>query len=310
MSITLRQMRYFASAAETGKLSAAASACGVTQSAITLALKALEDQLGVALFERSASGVTLTLEGQNFLPKVLDILASVSDAARSVRRSPPADRRTASIAVGATEPVIGYFLVPHLSRFRRRFPGIDVAIRQMDQTGLEQALVERALDLAVILASDLQRPDALGSSIVAPSRRRLWLAAGHRLLARDTISLADVASEPYIMLTLDEAEQAALSYWTQTGHKPATVVRTNSVEAVRTLVSLGMGVTILSDIVFRPWSLEGSRIEVRELCDPIPSVDIRIAWRTTEALSPTAEAFRTFLCAAFAGRPHASKISS
>lgn len=306
MGVTLRQMRYFVSAAETGKLSTAASDCGVTQSAITLALKALEDHLGTSLFDRNPTGVTLTQEGHRFLLKVRAILADVAEATRSVEADRGAAAVTGKLSIGTTDTVIGYFLGPHLTRFRHRFPDIDLEITQLERPELEARLAAGEFDLGVMLVSNLRRRDVLGSSILLPSQRRLWLPVRHPLMAREAVSLRDVAGEPYIMLTVDEAERSALSYWDRAGLTPRIVLRTTSVEAVRTLVGQGMGVTILSDMVFRPWSLEGDRIEVRDLIERIPSMDVGLVWRQADTLTPPGEEFRAFLQGAHvrhAGRP-------
>lgn len=297
MSVTLRQMRYFVSAVETGKFSLAAADCGVTQSAITLALKSLEDHLGASLFDRTPTGVTLTQEGHRFLQKVRAILADVAEATRSVEKEPSAAIK-GKLRIGTTDTVIGYFLGSHLMRFRNRFPDIDVEITQYERPELEERLIAGEYDLGVMLVSNLRRRDVLGSSILFPSQRRLWLPARHRLLDREQISLLDLASEPYVMLTVDEADQTALSYWNRAGVSPNVVLRTANVEAVRTLVGQGMGISILSDMVFRPWSLEGDRIEVRNVVEKIPSMDVGMAWRLADSISPAAEEFRTFLQAA------------
>ena len=103
------------------------------------------------------------------------------------------------------------------------------------------------------------------------------------------------------MLTVDEAEQTALRYWEKTTHRPRTVFATSSVEAVRSMVAAGMGITVLSDMVYRPWSLEGQRIDVKDLTDGVPSMDVGIAWRRGGELSPAAMVFRDYLRLSFTG---------
>ena len=61
------------------------------------------------------------------------------------------------------------------------------------------------------------------------------------------------------------AERSAMRYWQSTPHVPNVIFRTLSVEAVRSMVATGMGITILSDMVYRPWSLEGHRIDLKTL---------------------------------------------
>ena len=105
------------------------------------------------------------------------------------------------------------------------------------------------------------------------------MAAGRASAASaETITLEDIAREPYVMLTVDEANQTASQYWKPTGLKPNIVFKTSSVEAVRSMVADGMGITILSDMVYRPWSLEGQRIEQRNVASPIPTMDVGVAW--------------------------------
>ena len=122
----------------------------------------------------------------------------------------------------------------------------------------------------------------------------LWLPTNHALLQAKRVSLGDVAPEPYIMLTIDEADRTAMRYWETTRFRPNIVFRTSSVEAVRSMVATGAGVAILSDMVYRPWSLEGGRIEVRGVEDPVPTMDVGLAWRRHAKLDPCAQAFHDF----------------
>ena len=96
------------------------------------------------------------------------------------------------------------------------------------------------------------------------------------------------------MLTIDEADRTAMRYWETTRFRPNIVFRTSSVEAVRSMVVTGAGVAILSDMVYRPWSLEGGRIEVRGVEDPVPTMDVGLAWRRHAKLDPCAQAFHDF----------------
>ena len=66
-------------------------------------------------------------------------------------------------------------------------------------------------------------------------------------------------------------------------------------EAIRTMVASGMGVTILSDLIYRPWSLEGDRIETRDIAEGVPTVDVSIAFARQRALSRPARTISTFL---------------
>jgi hypothetical protein len=126
------------------------------------------------------------------------------------------------------------------------------------------------------------------------SRRQLWVAPGHALAKIASPSFKDIAQHPYIMVTADEAELSTLGYWKSRRIKPNIVFRTTSIEAVRGLVAHGFGVTVLSDMVFRPWSLEGKRIEARPILDLVPPMEVGALWNPEKEISTPAEAFQQF----------------
>ncbi|MGF1607751.1 MAG: LysR substrate-binding domain-containing protein [Kiloniellales bacterium] len=299
MSLSLRHVRYFIAAAETGQVSQAAVDLNVSQSAVTAAIKGLERTLETRLFDRRSTGVSLTYEGHQFLQHARNIVAAVDQAARAPRQA----RKNASgtIRVGVTYTVAGYFLRPHLARFSRVFPDIQVQLHEAPRREIEQAIKGGDLDIAVLLVSNLESREALASEILIRSRRRLWLPTDHRLLTAGPVSIEDVAREPYVMLTVDEASQTALRYWEKTAFRPREIFRTSSVEAVRSMVATGMGVTILSDMVYRPWSLDGQRIETRGLTDPVPTMDVGLAWKRSATLTAAAQAFYDYFSLTFNG---------
>jgi DNA-binding transcriptional LysR family regulator len=86
-----------------------------------------------------------------------------------------------------------------------------------------------------------------------------------------------------------------MRYWDCTPYRPQVLFRTSSVEAVRTMVASGMGVTILSDLVYRQWSLEGQRLETRDIIEPIPSMDVGVAWKQNAELSSPAAVLQDYL---------------
>ena len=300
--ISFRQIRYFIGTADAGKISLAAANLNVSQSAVSAAIKGLEDELEVQLFERQVNGVVLTYEGHQFLQHAQNIVAAGSEATRAPRRSGRSVE--GEVAVGVTYTVAGYFLPQILSRFRRVFPGVTVRMQEISRDEIEHRIVDGSLDVAVMLVSNLRDDARIDSEVLLRSPRRLWLGADHRLMKKDAVSLAEVAREPYIMLTVDEADQAALRYWEPTPYRPNAIFATSSVEAVRSMVALGMGVTILSNMVYRPWSLEGQHVEVRSLTDPVPTMDIGLAWRRDATLSPSARVFCDYLVRTFRGSGH------
>lgn len=307
MSFSFRQVKYFIAAAETGRISQAAIDLHVSQSAITTAIKGLEDMMDTKLFERHAQGVSLTYEGHQFLQHAKHITAAVQEAMRVPSRAHETTKGTVKLAVSYT--VAGYFLPIYLARFARSFPGIRIEFQEADRDDIEEGLISGRFDLAVMLVSNLRDQEGIGYDTLIQSRRRLWLCSDHPFLNMPSVSLHDVSKEPYIMLSVDEASNTAQRYWNRTPYLPNVIFRTSSVEAVRSMVANGMGVAILSDMVYRPWSLEGRRVEVLTLSDPIPTMDVGLAWNRSLDRSGPVEAFCEFMHLALGSeQPQASEF--
>lgn len=295
MSLSLRQIRYFVATAEFGQISQAAVELSISQSAVTTAIKDLERIVGAELFTRSQQGVELTPAGRQFLSHAYEILNKVSEATNLTVLS---DDLEGMLSVAATYTVIGYFLPTHLERIERMFPRLRIQLYELNRETIEEGLLANRYDIAVLLTSNIINP-ALSTETLLSSTRRLWVPSKHRLLDRDGVGLKEIAKEPYIMLTVDEAAHTALRYWSKTPYQPSVRLRTSSVEAVRSMVANGQGVAILSDMVHRPWSLEGRRIETIVPSDPIPPMDVGLAWRKDVEMTPVMEAFRSYFRQAY-----------
>lgn len=293
ISPSLRQIRYFIAAANAGQVSRAAIELHVSQSAITAAIKSLEETIGATLFERHASGVTLTYEGNLFLDHARHIVAAVEEAVRIPQRV--RENVKGRIRLGVSYTVAGYFLSSHLARFNRAFPNVEIDLEEADRSDIEEGLISSKFNLAVMLTSNISNHEDLTFDTLLQSRRRLWVDAQHPFLELPNVSLQDISTQPYVMLTVDEASNTAQRYWNRTKYRPNVIFRTFSVEAVRSMVANGMGVAILSDMVYRPWSLEGRRVEVVPVSDDIPSMDVGLAWSRNSILSDATNAFVEYM---------------
>jgi DNA-binding transcriptional LysR family regulator len=290
MPISLKQIRYFVSTAESGQVSQAAVALSISQSAITTAIKELEADVGARLFTRSQQGMELTAAGKELLFHAYEVLAKIDEMTGI---SVPGSDLQDTLSVAASYTVIGYYLPHHLERLRRNFPRLEIQLFELNREAIEEGLLANRYDIAVMLTANTNNPD-LATETHLSSRRRLWLPARHRLLTLGSVGLKEVAQEPYIMLTVDEAAHTSLKDWSMTPYRPSVQLRTSSVEAVRSLVANGQGVAILSDMVHRPWSLEGRRIETISLSDRIPAMDVGLAWKRGAAFTPAMQAFRDY----------------
>ncbi len=289
MAFTLRQLQFFVAVAEQGSVSRAAQRLSISQSSVTEAIKELEADLGVLLFERHPRGLNITHKGHQFLRHATKIMADVSDARRTFTGD--TDQAGGRLQLGVTSMVAGYVLSDLLARFRRAYPAVDVSAIEDNGDYLEHLLVGGELDVAVMVISNLRDRMALQAEILEVSPYRLWLPLGHRLASADTISLEDVAPEPLIMLTIDEIEENTGRLLMALGARPNVAFRTRSVEAVRSLVATGAGSALLPDLVYRPWSLEGDRIESRAIAGALPVVQVGMVWRRGSGLPQPARDF-------------------
>ncbi|MDP3316755.1 MAG: LysR family transcriptional regulator [Devosia sp.] len=289
MAFTLRQLQYFISVAEEGTVSAASQALSISQSAVTDAIKELENDLGVTLFERHRRGLAITHRGHQFYRHATRILASVSDARRSFGEAvAPAG---GTLQLGVTSLVAGYVLSDLLARYRRANPNVNVTAIEDNGDYLEHLLIGGELDVAVMVISNLRDRVALQAEIFETSPYRLWLPLGHRLAGADIISVSDIVPEPLIMLTVDETEENTGKLLAAFSARPNVAFRTRSVEAVRSLVATGAGIALLPDLVYRPWSLEGDRIESRDVSGALPVVQVGMVWRRGSQLTQAARDF-------------------
>lgn len=290
MALTIRQLRYFTAVAEVGRISQAAVQLNISQSAVTTAVRELEDMVRQPLFDRHSHGVELTNAGRRFLSHAYSVLA----AAEAAERMPDEEATVeGELTVAASYTVLGYFLPHHLDRFSRLHPRVNIKVHEAARQDIEEGLITRRYDMGVLLTSNVALSELTLETFFG-SHRRLWVSSKHPLLDKQEVSLADVAQEPYIMLTVDEAAATSLKYWSQTPHRPDIRLRTSSVEAVRSTVANGMGVCILSDMVYRPWSLEGKRIETINLRDEIPTMNIGLSWKQGTEPTPAMTAFRHY----------------
>ena len=172
-------------------------------------------------------------------------------------------------------------------------------------SGFEQqvarALREAALapDVAVLLTSSVKDRMALNVETLLVSPYRLWLPLGHPLAQQESITLEELAGTPMIQLMVDEIEESTRRLTAALPVKPQIAFRTRSVEAVRSLVATGAGIAVLPDLAYRPWSLEGKRIETVTISDPVTPMSVGLAWHRERAFSPAMQAVRNYFHDAF-----------
>lgn len=288
--VTLRQFRYFVAVAESGSVAAASRMLSIAQSALTKSLLELEAELGAALFVRSPKGMTLTPQGHRFLVSARKVIGSVADALR-VQAADVAAELSGVLAVGVTSLVAGYYLSELFSRFRRNCPAVEVYVTEDTPRFLEHLLINGELDLAIMVSNALGEPQAMVAETLTRSQNRVWLPANHPLAAQPEVTLADCAACDQIVLDADRIDEMMKGVWARHQLKPRVILRTSSLEAVRSLVGAGAGIAVLPDFLYRPWTLDAEHVEVRRLRDEVPTVDVGLVWRRGSGLRPVATEF-------------------
>lgn len=288
--VTLRQFRYFIAVAESGSLAAASRMLNIAQSALTKSLQELEADVGQSLFLRSSKGMQLTPQGQRFLVGAHKVISSVADAVRP-RTTEAGAGLSGTLALGVTSLVAGYYLSALFSRFRRSFAGVSVWVTEDSPRFLEHLLINGELDVAIMLSNALSEPQALAAETLTRSPNRVWMASNHELSGHAELTLAACAAHDLVVLEADCIHEQMLAVWARQQLKPRTILRTTSLEAVRSLVGAGAGISVLPDFLYRPWTLDAEHVDVRPLRDALPTVDVGLVWRRGSGLKPTAAAF-------------------
>src|SRR5438477_6623222 len=148
INVTLRQLRYFDALARHGHFGRAAQACAISQPALSMQIKELEEALGGVLLERSARQVSLTRFGEDIARRVRDILRSVDELGDFARAS--RDRLAGRLRIGMIPTIAPYLLPKVIENLARMHPELDIHVRETLTPKLIKEVVEGRLDMAIV----------------------------------------------------------------------------------------------------------------------------------------------------------------
>jgi DNA-binding transcriptional LysR family regulator len=203
----LRQLRYLVAIADAGNVGRAAAALYVSQPAVSYALKGLETELGVRLFDRHHGGVTATAAGSDVLAEARSTLRQADRVLAVAERH----RRAAAgvLRVGFEASGAGEVTTRARAEFARRNPGVRVEPKRFDWGQEVAALRTGRVDVAFVwLPADLT---GIHSEVVHTERRVVGLPIGHPLAGRDGISVLDVGDEP--LMWTERAPREWVDWW-------------------------------------------------------------------------------------------------
>ena len=239
----LHHLRVFQAAARTASFTAAGRDLSLSQSTVSLHVKHLEDEFGCPLFYRSARSVDLTAAGRVLLQYVDRILTELKNAELAVREFSHEQQGTVRLGVGATTLV--YFLPKVLAEYRRKYPRIDLRVTTAVTEVLLQSLLDHSIDIAVVMSPS----DALSQvqSIPLTSEELVVaLASTHPLAQKAVLNSHDLQELPLISHLRGTAmETVQREYLRRLGVKPRILMEMENMEAIKSLVSAGLGAALM-----------------------------------------------------------------
>jgi len=243
--VELRQLRYFQAVAEEGSFSRAAERLHVSQPPLSVQVKALEDELGLRLLDRSNRGVTLTPAGEVFYEETRAALSRLEHARIAARHAGQGEIGTVSVGFVS---LAGYGALPAaLKRFRERFPRVDVELHELTTDAQIRELRAGRLDLGIALGP-VDEADLVFETV---SREGLLLAAprGHPAVPRSgPVRLKALANEPFVIPPRDVAPglyDLIVSLCRANGFTPRITQHARQMQTVIGLVAGGMGLALV-----------------------------------------------------------------
>lgn len=277
---TLRQLELLLSLAGADGMASAGARIGMTPSATSHALRALETALGTALVDRNAPVVELTHAGQQILPHVRDLFAALQLIQATASAS--AGLKSGVLRIGSFGASASLRLLPPLlERFGDRHPGIEVYLVEKPDAEIEQELVERRIELAVVT---LPRPqfDTLPLGV---DELVAVLPVGHVLAQGETVDLRALARHPLI-LTHAGSQDLVARMFARAGVQPKVTHELSQLLSILEFVARGQGVSVVASLAL-PENHAG--LAVRRI-SPRTSRRVGLACLNQRRLSPAAAA--------------------
>jgi LysR family transcriptional regulator, hydrogen peroxide-inducible genes activator len=277
--ITLRQLRYFDALAGHSHFGRAAAACGISQPALSMQIKDLEEALGAMLIERGARHVRLTEVGEEAALRVRNILRSVDELGDFARAS--RGLLAGRLRIGMIPTIAPYLLPTVIGNLTRTHPELEVHVREALTSKLIQELVEGRLDAAIVALP-----------VSEPSLSEAPLFAENFLLVRPgedegaPVPNGETLRETRLLL-LEEGHcfrDQALAFCNMQSLMPREALDASSLSTLVQMVSAGMGVTFIPEMAVAVETRSAS-VSVVRFNDPQPSRTVGMIWRKTSPLA-------------------------
>jgi DNA-binding transcriptional LysR family regulator len=282
----LKQLRAFCAVARNGKMVAAADELFLSQSAISLQVKALEEELQTVLFERRGPNIQLTPQGVKFLDMAQPLVESIDSINERFRKEVRGSMDSGEVVIAAGESTIIYILPELVARFRERYPGIHVQLRNV--TGRDGLAMIRDDQVDFAIGSMLDIPMDISYTPLYSFDPALILPLGHPLAEKSSIGLQDISPYGLILPPRRLTTWRMVDRVFQQARVPYEVVlEVGGWEVIKRYVESGFGISIVTSICLR----EGDQLVARNMSDFFPRRTYGVVTRRGRHLPPPARAF-------------------
>ena len=284
-NLTLKHLRYFDALARQGHFGRAAEASSISQPALSMQIKELEETLGAPLFDRGARAVSLTGFGEEFAPRAREILRAVEeleDLGRVLR-----DHMAGRLRMGVIPTVAPYLLPRLIGDLGREYPGLDLQLRETITPRLLQDLAEGRLDCAIValpvsepslIEVDLFTEDFVLVRPLADAAKAVPGPVGLRALRLLLLEEGHCFRDQALAFCRMQASPAVRD----TG--PREMMEGSSLSTLVQRVGAGIGVTLIPEMAVAVETLSAP-VAVARFPDPPPSRRIGMVWRRSTPLS-------------------------
>lgn len=278
--MNLRDLEYFIAAADLGSFSRAAQQCCISQPTLSNQIRKLEDELGVALFERLHKKIVLTETGARIADSARRALLEAESIRDIARRA--GDALAGELRLGAFPSIATYLFPSFVPVVHREFPKVSLVLVEDKSAGLVSALRGGAID-AAILALPVD-DDLLESCKLFDDEFRLAVSAHHPLARKRRVSESDLLRQR--LLLLDDGHclrDQSLEVCRRNGGRPDNEFRATNLETLRAMVRLGVGMTLMPAIAA---GVDDAQIRYIPFQSPAPKRQIGLVWRKNSARLP------------------------
>jgi LysR family transcriptional activator of glutamate synthase operon len=283
----LRQLRYLVALADEQHFTRAAAREHIAQPALSQQIRRLEQELGLALVERTTRRVTVTEAGRALVARARRILAEVEAAADEMQAFTGV--RTGHVTVGTMHTMGPVDVSLALAVFHQRHPGVELTVLEQSSEELAEMLRDDLLDLAFLSVTERVESHELGLHQLISEELMVLLPRGHALAGRAHVRMSELAQEHFISFRQGaRLRELLLSAGRDAQFEPRVTLESNEAQRIRALVSRGLGVAILprSDAM-----VPDADIVAAPIVDPALRRDITLAWRAGRRHSPATAAF-------------------